>query len=241
MSALASERARASVVVISGASSGIGAATASALIDSGWTVAGLDLTASADDRVLSIEVDMASERSVADAVDRVRDELGVPSAAVSCAGHYETIAFDEVTRSGLERMLRVHLGGLMHLSRAVLPAMLQSQEGSITAVASELAVGGGGPGDSHYAAAKGAVLGFVRSLAAEVAADGVRVNAVAPGPTDTPLLAADSPWRAPAYLQTLPIGRLASPEEVAACVKFLMTEGTFCVGATLDPNSGAVI
>jgi NAD(P)-dependent dehydrogenase (short-subunit alcohol dehydrogenase family) len=70
---------------------------------------------------------------------------------------------------------------------------------------------------------------------------GVRVNAVAPGPTDTPLLPVDSPWRDPLYLRTLPIGRLASPEEVALCVAFLIDAGTFCVGETLNPNSGAVI
>ena len=100
---------------------------------------------------------------------------------------------------------------------------------------------GGGGDDSHYAAAKGAVIGLVRSLAAEVAARGVRVNAVAPGPTDTPLLAADSPWRAADYLATLPAGRLTRPDEVALCVSALIEEGSFCVGEILSPNSGAVI
>ena len=69
----------------------------------------------------------------------------------------------------------------------------------------------------------------------------MRVNAVAPGPTDTPLLAADSPWRAPEYLASLPIGRLTSPEEVALCVAFLLDSGSFFVGETLNPNAGAVI
>ena len=118
--------------------------------------------------------------------------------------------------------------------------MLDRGAGSIVAITSELAVGGG-DGDAHYAAAKGAVIGFVRSLAAEVAPAGVRVNAVAPGPTDTPLLAPDSPWRAPDYLETLPIRRLGSPEEVALCVAWLVEEGTFCVGEVLGPNAGAVI
>ncbi|MDT7583321.1 MAG: 2-hydroxycyclohexanecarboxyl-CoA dehydrogenase, partial [Pseudonocardiales bacterium] len=89
--------------------------------------------------------------------------------------------------------------------------------------------------------AKGAVIGVVRSLAAEVAGQGVRVNAVAPGPTDTPLLAADSPWRAPDYLATLPAGRLARADEIAATVSYLLTEGTFMIGEVLSPNSGAVI
>jgi NAD(P)-dependent dehydrogenase (short-subunit alcohol dehydrogenase family) len=100
---------------------------------------------------------------------------------------------------------------------------------------------GGGADDSHYAAAKGAIIGVVRSLASEVAGSGVRVNAVAPGPTDTPLLPEDSPWRAPDYLATLPLRRLGSPEEVALCVAWLVDEDTFCVGEVLNPNAGAVI
>ena len=92
---------------------------------------------------------------------------------------------------------------------------------SYDAITSELAIGGG-DGDAHYAAAKGAIIGLVRSLAVEVAGRGVRVNAIAPGPTDTPLLAADSPWRAPEYLATLPNRRLTRPDEIAEVVSFLL-------------------
>lgn len=125
------------------------------------------------------------------------------------------------------------------MARATLPDLIE-QRGALVAVASELAIGGGDH-DAHYAAAKGAILGVVRSLAVEVAAHGVRVNAVAPGPTDTPLLAADSPWRAPEYLDTLPLRRLATPPEVARCVEYLVCDGTFSVGDVVSVNSGAVI
>ena len=159
---------------------------------------------------------------------------------MSVAGYYEMLPVTEITTAAWTRMLRVHLGGLVNLTRAVLPGMLERRDGSIVAITSELAVGGGAE-DAHYAAAKGAIIGVVRSLAAEVAAEGVRVNAVAPGPTDTPLLAPDSPWRAPDYLATLPLRRLGSPEEVALCVAYLVDEGGFCVGEILNPNAGAVI
>jgi NAD(P)-dependent dehydrogenase (short-subunit alcohol dehydrogenase family) len=67
------------------------------------------------------------------------------------------------------------------------------------------------------------------------------VNAVAPGPTDTPLLESSSPWRDPAYLATLPARRLVTPEEVAVTAAFLIEEGTFCCGEVISPNAGAVI
>jgi 2-hydroxycyclohexanecarboxyl-CoA dehydrogenase len=136
-------------------------------------------------------------------------------------------------------MLRVHLGGLVNVARATLPDLI-AQRGALVAVASELAVGGGDQ-DAHYAAAKGAILGFVRSLAAEVAGQGVRINCVAPGPTDTPLLSVDSPWRAEDYLSTLPLRRLATPREVARCVEYLVCDATFSVGEVVNVNSGAVI
>ena len=227
------------VAVVTGAASGIGAAVARELSDRGWTVAALDHV-NAENCPWSEVVDMRDGTAVRHAVERIENEVGPVQAAVSVAGYYEMIPLTEITREQWERMLAVHLGGLVNLTRATLPGMVERRDGAIVAIASELAVGGGAE-DAHYAAAKGAILGLVRSLAPEVAPAGVRVNAVAPGPTDTPLLEPDSPWRAPAYLDTLPIKRLGSPEEVALCVGWLIDEDNFCVGEVLNPNAGAVI
>ena len=229
----------AGIAVVTGAASGIGRATARELTERGWLVAGLDRSP-APDCAVSVQVDVADAEAVTAAVDRAAARLGPVTAAVSVAGHYQMAAVSDVTAEAWHRMLRVHLGGLLNLSRAVLPGMLERGAGSVVAVSSELAVGGGCD-DVHYASAKGAILGLVRSLAAEVAPAGVRVNAVAPGPTDTPLLSDDSPWRAPDYLATLPLRRLVHPDEVARCVAFLVDEATFCVGEVLNPNAGAVI
>ena len=226
------------IAAVTGAAGGIGAAIASELSNRGWRIAGLDLRSS--DWDASYEVDVADAESVTRAVGDIERNLGPLDAVVSAAGHYAMTPAAEIEPADWQRMLRVHLGGALHLARAAAPGMVHRGSGSIVAITSELAIGGGS-GDAHYAAAKGAIIGLVRSLAVELAPHGVRVNAVAPGPTDTPLLAADSPWREPEYLATLPLGRLVAPEEVALVVAFLVEEGTFATGEIVSPNAGAVI
>lgn len=227
------------MALVTGGASGIGAAVVEALAPRGYVVGCLDLSPTSDGPDYSVAVDVSDSSAVDAAVSEIRDRLGPISAVVTSAGYYEMAPVADIGAEAWRRMLRVHLGGLVNVARATLPDLIE-QRGALVAVASELAVGGGDQ-DAHYAAAKGAILGFVRSLAAEVAGHGVRVNCVAPGPTDTPLLAADSPWRADDYLTTLPLRRLATPREVARCVEYLVCDATFSVGDVVNVNSGAVI
>jgi NAD(P)-dependent dehydrogenase (short-subunit alcohol dehydrogenase family) len=227
------------VALVTGAAGGIGGATVRELAGRGWTTAALDLVP-APDADHTVGVDVAAPEQVHAAVRRIEREMGPIEAALCAAGHYTIVPVSDIAWPDWQRMLRVHLGGVVNVCRAVAPRMVERGGGTVVAVSSDLAIGGG-DGEAHYVAAKGAVLGLVRSLAAELAPSGVRVNAVAPGPTDTPMLPPDSPWRRPAFLQSLPTGRLTSAEEVAFAVAYLVEEATFCAGEVLSPNSGMVI
>jgi 2-hydroxycyclohexanecarboxyl-CoA dehydrogenase len=232
-------RGPAPVAVITGAASGIGAACAQLLREKGWRTAGIDLNGSDTD--LPARVDVTDRAGVAAAVDAAAARFGQIDLAVSAAGYYEEgIDVAEITIEQWDRMLAVILGGTVHACAAVLPHMLARGQGVIVAISSELALAGSAT-DLHYVAAKGAVLGLVKSLAMEVAHTDIRVNAVAPGPTDTPLLAPDSLWRKPDYLATLPLGRLVTPREIADAVYDLATDGAMYCGEVLSPNAGAVI
>ena len=184
---------------------------------------------------------MRDRAGVIAAVNAAAAQFGRIDLAVTAAGYYEEgIDVTDISHAQWDRMLAVILGGTVNTFTAVLPHMLARGEGSLVAISSELALAGSAT-DLHYVAAKGAVLGLVKSLAMEVAETGIRVNAVAPGPTDTPLLAPDSLWREPAYLATLPLGRLVAPDEIAHAVHYLATEGAMYCGEVLSPNAGAVI
>ena len=226
------------VAIVTGAASGIGAVVSARLAERGWRVAGVDLERS--DTELSLQLDVTDRPAVEHAARRIADQLGPVSALVTAAGVYEMVPVAEIDAERWRRMLAVHLGGVANACWAVLPSMLETGTGTVITISSELALAGGN-GDAHYAAAKGAILGFTRSLGAELALLGIRVNSVAPGPTYTPLLAPDSPWRRPAYLDSLPLGRLVRPDEVADAVMFVLEEGTYFYGQTVSPNAGAVI
>lgn len=228
------------VAVVTGAASGIGAACVTQFREEGWLTAGLDLNLSDTD--LALIVDVASREDVSRAMEQVVARFERIDVLVSAAGYYEQgMAFTDIAEAQLQRMLRVILGGTVNACAAVLPYMRERGSGSMVAIASELALTGSSMGDLHYVAAKGAVLGFTKSLAMEVADTAIRVNVVAPGATDTPLLGPDDVSRSEEYLASLPLGRLIRPEEVAGTVYFLCTDSENFCGEVLSPNAGAVI
>jgi 2-hydroxycyclohexanecarboxyl-CoA dehydrogenase len=223
--------------VVSGAASGIGHACAVALRADGLAIASLDLE-EAEGADLALRADVADAAAVEAAVARAEAELGPVEVVVTAAGYYERAPVGEIGVARWRRMLAVQLGGTVNLARSAYARMRDRGAGAICTIGSELALCGDADA-AHYAAAKGAIHAFTKSLAVEAAAHGVRVNCVAPGPTDTPLMTPE--LRDPAYVDSLVLQRLVAPEEIAATVRFVTRGAHNLVGQVISPNAGAVM
>jgi NAD(P)-dependent dehydrogenase (short-subunit alcohol dehydrogenase family) len=216
---------------VTGALGGIGSAVADALAERGYAVARSDLRG-------EHAVDVADAAAVEALIDRVEGRLGPVSVLVNCAGFAQEIPLLEISDDDWQRMLHVHLGGTYNTCRVLGPRMRDRGRGSIVNISSELALTGSET-MPHYCAAKGAIVGLTKALALELAPQ-VRVNSVAPGPTDTPLLG--DLWRGDEYLRTLPVPRLATPQEIGETVAFLASEdAAYITAQVVSPNSGTVI
>jgi NAD(P)-dependent dehydrogenase (short-subunit alcohol dehydrogenase family) len=240
------------VSLVTGAGSGIGRAIAEKLAREGERVVVNDLEeASAEEVVAGIEEsggeatsapgDVSDPEDVGRMVERAREAFGPIEVLVNNAGYGQQKPFVELTVEDFDRMIGVHLRGTFLCTSAVLPGMLAAGRGVIVNVASQLGQIGGVE-LSHYSAAKAGIIGLTKSLAREVSAQGVRVNAVAPGPINTELvLSLSEEWRRNKAAE-LPLGRFGEPWEVAETVAFLASEGAaLYVGQTLGPNSGDVM
>jgi 2-hydroxycyclohexanecarboxyl-CoA dehydrogenase len=238
------------VAFVTGAGSGIGRAVARRLAADGAVVGCLDLVpASLDLTVQAIEAeggrafafpaDVTDAVRVGSAVARLTDSAGPPLVLVNNAGVPGEGSFLHTSDGQWERVLAVHVRGAERCARAVLPAMLEAGWGRIVTIGSDSAWTG--DATVPYATAKAALVGFTRSLAREVAPAGIRVNLVAPGPVETPMLLHDSPAHLEAELATVLRGAFLSAEEIAETVAFLCGHGGDAyVGQVLSPNGGTV-
>lgn len=183
---------------------------------------------------------VADDAEVRDAVTAVVDAFGNIDILVANAGFAFEVAVAEMTPSQFDEMIAVHLGGTFRCVRHVLPGMLHRQSGVIITMASQIAYIGAEQ-LAHYAAAKGGIIAFTKSLAREVIRDGVRVNGIAPGPISTGILPSNPAFDA-RLLERLPIGRFGTAEEVAPSAVFLACdESSYYVGQILGPNGGEVM
>ena len=243
------------VVVVSGAGSGLGRATAIRLAAEGGTTACLDLdldaaagTAAEAGRAGGVarafQVNVADPASVRRGVDALAKDLGRPSVLVNCAGIGKFANSHEMPFEDWSRIIAVNLTGTFLMSQAVLPAMLEGG-GSIVNIASNAGLMGQ-PYSAAYCASKGGVVQLTRALADEYLKRGVRVNAIAPGGIATPLQKAfhDLPTGAdPSLLDKVrsPYGN-SRPEEIATLIAFVASEeGRYMTGSIVSIDGGLTI
>jgi NAD(P)-dependent dehydrogenase (short-subunit alcohol dehydrogenase family) len=242
------------VCVITGAASGIGAESARLFATEGARVVGVDVSPGSEGE-LALEADVTDEQQVRAMYSRVRDELGRIDVLFNNAGINppDDTTVTETDLEAWQRVQDVNVRGVFLCCKHGIPHLLEGAGGSVINTASFVAVMGAAVSQISYTASKGAVLALSRELGVEFARRGVRVNALCPGPINTPLLQelfASDPQKAARRLVHLPMGRFGEPEEIARAALFLasddssyITASTFMVdgglsGAYLTPEDG---
>jgi len=190
----------------------------------------------------ALAADVARKDEAEMLVDEAVDRFGGLDVVVTNAGIWKRSPVEEMSDGEWAEMIEVNLTGTFQVVRAATPAIRKSSAGSIVTVAST-AGQRGEAFHSHYAATKGAIIAFTKSLAVELAPDGVRVNCVAPGWTDTDMArgALEGP-DSESILDSIPLRRPARPEEIAAAVVFLASDlSSYVTGEVLNVNGGSVL
>jgi NAD(P)-dependent dehydrogenase (short-subunit alcohol dehydrogenase family) len=232
------------VCVITGAAGGIGNATAAAFRREGARVVGVDLVEHAIGE-LSLRADLTDESSVEALYQRVRDELGRIDALFNNAGISPTddASALDTTIEAWERVQAANLRSVFLCCKHGIPHLLATGGGSVINTASFVAVMGAATSQISYTASKGGVLALSRELGVEFAKRGVRVNALCPGPVDTPLLRelyAEDPEQAARRLVHVPMGRFATAEEIANAALFLASDESSYITATTFLVDGGI-
>jgi 3-oxoacyl-[acyl-carrier protein] reductase len=241
------------VAVVTGGARGIGGEIATAFAAEGADVVIADVlgdevaapvlssVAESGRRSLLLRTDVSDEQQVRAMVDAALAEFGQIDILVNDAGVVGQVAFAELEVSEWDRVMSVNLRGVFLCTRFVLPGMLERGRGKIINVASQLGQIGGIE-MVHYSASKAGVIGLTKALAREVSGRGVQVNAIAPGPILTEMMAQETEEWAARKLAELPMGRFGQAHEVAPTAVFLASDdSSYYVGQTLCPNGGDVM
>jgi NAD(P)-dependent dehydrogenase (short-subunit alcohol dehydrogenase family) len=242
------------VALITGGDSGIGRAVAVLFAREGADVAighlaeedtdaneTVKLVEAEGRRCLTLSGDVGDEAFCQDAVARTVRELGRLDVLVNnAAEQHTTESISEISAEQLERTFRTNIFAMFFLTKAALPHL---GEGSAIVNTTSVTAYQGNPTLLDYSSTKGAIVAFTRSLSQQLIGDGIRVNAVAPGPIWTPLIPATMPEEKVAQFgKDVPIGRPGQPEEVASCYLFLASDdSSYMAGQVLHPNGGNVI
>jgi 3-oxoacyl-[acyl-carrier protein] reductase len=244
------------VALVTGASSGIGRATAELLAECGAAVAinyhqnskgADDARASIEakgGRAVAIQADVTVASDVRALVERAAKELGPINILVNNAGSLvERLKLLELTEERWDYVMDLNLKSAFLCAQAVAPSMMERKEGVIINVSSIAGRNGGALGSMHYSTAKGGLITLTKGLAKELAAYGVRVNAVSPGVVDTAFHETFStPEVMKGYVAAIPLGRVGTPAEVARVIAFLASSAaSFLAGETIEVNGGMLM
>ena len=243
----------AKVALITGASRGIGRATAGEFAKAGYQVAANFCSsgqaveefarqmAQQGCSVLPCQADVSDPQQVEQMVQTVLQQFGHIDVLVCNAGIAQQKLFTDITPEEWQRMLDVNLSGAFHLCQLALPGMIRRKQGRILTVSSMWGQTGGSC-EVHYSAAKAGLIGLTKALAKEEGPSGITVNCVAPGVIETDMMAAFTAEDKAALAEETPVGRLGTPEEVAKLLVFLAGEDAgYITGQVFGVNGGLVI
>lgn len=244
---------RGQAVLVTGASGGIGAAIAEAFGCEGARVAvhyhrgreraeeASARAAAAGGEAFTVAADLADGAAVRAMIDAVFERFGRLDVLVNNAGIFTRALLHEMPEALWDRTMATNVRPVFLCSRAVLPHMLERGSGCIINMTSTIALKGMS-GYAHYAASKAAIIGFTRSLAREVGPRGIRVNAIAPGPIETDMIAELSEEERKRGSRLFPLRRFGVPADVAPTALFLASDAAaYYTGQTLCPNGGDVM
>jgi len=225
------------VVLVTGGNRGIGRSIAEAFRQQGDRVA-VTVRGEPVEGFCSVRCDMTDTASIDAAVTQVEDELGPVEVLVANAGMTKDGLLLTMKEDDFAAVLDANLVGSFRVTKRVVRGMLKQRRGRIVLMSSVVALLGAG-GQTNYSASKAGLIGFGRSLAREVGSRGITVNVVAPGFVDTDMTAALTEERVAMLKAQIPLGRTASPEEVAAVVRFLASDdAAYVTGAVIPVDGG---
>jgi len=236
-------------VLITGGSRGIGSACARIFSENGYNVAVNYFTS--ENQALALEKELArcaafradvSDRSQVDKmISDIKNRFGSVDILINNAGIADSQLFSDVSENDFDRMVGVHLKGTFNCTQAVLNDMIDKKSGKIINISSIWGITGASC-EVIYSMVKAGVIGLTKALAKELAPSGINVNVVAPGVVNTDMMKSFSPDDITEITNDIPLGRFASPQEIAKVVLFLAESGgDYITGQVISPNGGMVI